>query len=352
MPKTVVGLFSSTTEAQNVRHELVGQGYPATDIRVMTTDVTSPASKEASDSSTGTGLGATISNFFRSLTGGDEEAERHYAAGLQQGGALLSVTVPDGRENQVADLLAAYGAKNVNDQSSGASSAAALDGLSKHAVSEGGSVPIVEETMQVGKQQVQRGGVRVYSHLVERPVEENIVLQEEHVRVDRQKVNRPASEADFNAFKEGTIELTETAEEAVVSKTARIVEEIVVGKEASERTQTIRDTVRHTEVEVEQLGAGTSRPSSRFADYDFDFRNHFKANYGSAGKPYDTFAPAYQYGHTLASDPRYASNDWSSVESAAQRGWTAQGSGKWEDFKGAVQEGWNKVRTSATTPKR
>jgi len=115
------------------------------------------------------------------------------------------------------------------------------------------SIPIVEEELQVGKREVQRGGVRVYSHVVATPVEEEIRLREEHVRIQRNAVNRPATEADFQAFKEGSVELTETGEEAVVSKQARVVEEVTVGKDVSERTETVKDTVRRTEVEVEEI---------------------------------------------------------------------------------------------------
>jgi stress response protein YsnF len=84
-------------------------------------------------------------------------------------------------------------------------------------------------------------------------VEENVQLREERVHVERNPVNRPASEADFQAFKEGSIELRETAEEPVVSKQARVVEEVVVGKDVTERTQTVRDSVRRTDVEVEEV---------------------------------------------------------------------------------------------------
>jgi hypothetical protein len=52
---------------------------------------------------------------------------------------------------------------------------------------------------------------------VETPVQENVQLREERVRVQRNAVDRPASEADLQGFREGEIELTETAEEAVVS---------------------------------------------------------------------------------------------------------------------------------------
>ena len=121
------------------------------------------------------------------------------------------------------------------------------------------TVPIVEEQLQVGKRQVQGGGARVHTHVIETPVQEQVTLREENVTVERTDVNRAATQADIaNAFKEGTIELTETSEEAVVSKTARVTGEVVIGKEATERTETISDTVRRTDVDVEEINATTT----------------------------------------------------------------------------------------------
>jgi stress response protein YsnF len=86
-------------------------------------------------------------------------------------------------------------------------------------------------------------------------------LREEHAAIERRPVDRPATAADL---KEGFVEIRETTEQPVVSKTARVVEEVVVGKEATERTETIADTVRGTEVEVERVRGedGTLRPPS------------------------------------------------------------------------------------------
>ena len=50
---------------------------------------------------------------------------------------------------------------------------------------ENSSIPVVKEELQVGKRAVQRGAVRVYSRLMQQPVEEKISLREEHVNVDR-----------------------------------------------------------------------------------------------------------------------------------------------------------------------
>jgi len=194
----------------------------------------------------------SVKHFFSSLTGADENDQDYYGHGVTTGGALLSVTVPDERVDSTRALLEQYGASEFERGATGtARSLGASAGTAR--TTDDVAIPVVEEELQVGKREVSRGGVRVYSHVAERPVEENVQLREERVRVQRNPVNRPASEADFQAFKEGTVELTETAEEAVVSKQARVVEEVVVGKDVTERTETIRDSVRRTDVEVEEI---------------------------------------------------------------------------------------------------
>ncbi|GGK85296.1 hypothetical protein GCM10011405_36420 [Rufibacter glacialis] len=121
------------------------------------------------------------------------------------------------------------------------------------------SIPIIEENLQVGKREIETGGARLRSRIVERPVEEHLRLRSEHVRVERHAVDRPATEADFNGFREGEIELTEHAEVPVVNKEARVVEEISLGKEVEERDEVIRDTVRSTEVDIDDLHSDASR---------------------------------------------------------------------------------------------
>lgn len=139
------------------------------------------------------------------------------------------------------------------------------------------TIKVIQENLEVGKREVQTGGVRVRSRIVERPVEESLRLREERVTIQRTPVNRPATDADLNAFQEGQIELTEHAEVPVVSKTANVVEEISVGKEVNERVETIRDTVRSTDVDVENLDTtGTTTDpavtTSRTAYDDDDLR--------------------------------------------------------------------------------
>ena len=121
-------------------------------------------------------------------------------------------------------------------------------------------VPVVEEGLSVGKRQVATGGVRVTSRVVETPVEETVRLREERVEAVRRPDGRRLSpeEADA-AFAGRTVEMMGTGEEAEVGKTARVVEQVSLGKRVEERTETVRDKVRRTEVEVEELEPASSR---------------------------------------------------------------------------------------------
>lgn len=113
------------------------------------------------------------------------------------------------------------------------------------------TIQVLEEKLRVGKREVAGGAVRVRSYIVERPVQEQVNLHEEHITVQRTPVDRPATGVDLGAFQERTIEARATSEEAVVTKEARVVEEIALNKQATNRTETVHDTVRKTEVEVE-----------------------------------------------------------------------------------------------------
>jgi uncharacterized protein (TIGR02271 family) len=117
------------------------------------------------------------------------------------------------------------------------------------------TVKVVEERLRIGKREVAQGAVRVRSYVVERPVEEQVRLHEERVQIERRPVDRPVTPGDANLFQERTIEARATSEEAVVQKEARVVEEIGIKKEAQDRTETVRDTVRETKVEVEDQTA-------------------------------------------------------------------------------------------------
>jgi hypothetical protein len=124
----------------------------------------------------------------------------------------------------------------------------------------GETVQEVEEALSVGKRKVASGGVRVTSSVVERPVQRTVTLREEHVEAGRRRADRVLSPEEAEAaFEERTVEVLGTSEEAVVRKEARVVGEVSLGKRVEERKETVRDTVRRTEVEVEEVAPAASR---------------------------------------------------------------------------------------------
>jgi uncharacterized protein (TIGR02271 family) len=116
-------------------------------------------------------------------------------------------------------------------------------------------VPLVEEELRIGKREVARGGARVQSHVREVPAEASVTLKQERLEVGRRPAERTLSDADLHSgglLKPRVVEISEMREEAVVTKEAFVREEVVVSKSVEERVETVRDTVRRTEVDVDE----------------------------------------------------------------------------------------------------
>ncbi len=126
-------------------------------------------------------------------------------------------------------------------------------------------IPVYEEQLRVGKRDVSHGRVRLRSYVVETPVSEQVSLHSETVSIDRRPVDRPVSATDA-LFQDRVIEADERVEEAVVSKEARVKEEITLRKSAEDRVETVSDSVRSTKVDVEDTrNAGTAGRVAAFS---------------------------------------------------------------------------------------
>ena len=276
MTKTIVGLFDTAAEAKRAVVGLVESGISREDIGITSRDYTGYEGEGRVESGD-EGVGDKLSNFFSGLFGDDESAS-HYSEAVTRGGTVVTV---DCESDEAADRAEAvmnrFGGET--DEHGDSHREAAYAGRevresSPANLAEGGEarIPVIEEELHVGKREVEGGGVRVRTRVVERPVEEAVRLREERVNVERRPVNRPVSEADINAFREGTFELTERSEEAVVAKQARVVEEVAINKEVGERTETVRDTVRRTDVDVEQTGETKARRATAAGSDETDPR--------------------------------------------------------------------------------
>ena len=274
MNQTVVGIFDSAAEAQQAARQLAAAGFTQDSVDVASSGSTAHTSDSSNYQNTsgttteavGDAAGRTedgISNFFSNLFGGDDSDDaRRYSHVARQSHSLVTVHCSSAEHaHRAAEILDQAGAVDVDERATqtgyatSGTSANSYQGANTAATTgdAGLSAQVIEENLQVGKRVEQTGGARLRSRIVERPVEASVRLREEHVNVERHPVDRPATEADFAAFKEGEIEITESAERAVVGKEARVVEEVTLGKEVTEREETIRDTVRKTEVDVERI---------------------------------------------------------------------------------------------------
>jgi uncharacterized protein (TIGR02271 family) len=324
---------------------------------------------------TGAAVGAAAGGLLGALVewGIPEEEAEYYAEGVRRGGTLVAVRATDTEAEDVVDILEGYDPVDIERRSEYWRSEEDWTGYDPEAEPwdanrleqyqqrretweseydfdddydydmDDDTIDVAEEELRVGKRQVQSGGVRVRSHVVSEPVEEDVQLRQENVSVDRRRTDRPADEADFQ---ERSVEMTETHEEPVVEKRARVTEEVSLRKDTDIEDRTIRDEVRRTEVEIEDIGGDyEGMDTSRFDEFEPRFRNHYNTTFGSSNYTYDQYTPAYRYGHMLAMDPRYTdTNNWSDLEGSARRDWERHNQGTWEEFKDAVRHGWNETR--------
>lgn len=274
MASTVVGVFDEYSDAQKACEKLETMGIDLQNIQVNSS---ASGSEPASFTSSHKEHEGGIRGFFSSLFGSDDadETSGHYSEAVRRGSAVVTVNLSDDDTvDAVSEVLEDCGAIDVDERVRQWKSAgytgydeSAQPYTSDEAMREREKLQVVREDLKVGKREVERGGVRVHRRVSETPVEEQVSLREEHAVVDRKPVDRPATSAELADMGEADIELRETAEEPVVSKTARVVEEVSVGKKASQRTETIRDTVRRADVDVERLDDGAERPRSPMAGH-------------------------------------------------------------------------------------
>ena len=214
------------------------------------------------------GIWGSLKSFFM-----PEEDRRAYGEGLNRGGTMLSASVEDAHADKTYDIMEEHGSIDLDERektwrsegwdgsaSAGGRASAYSSGVRKETPEDKDYIPVVEERLNVGKRMVDNGRVRVRSYAVTEDVEQNVTLRDETVQVDRRTVDRPVTAADEALFADKTIEASERREQAVVSKTAHVIEEIGISKDAGQRTETVSDTLRHTKVEVEDDRTGGVKP--------------------------------------------------------------------------------------------
>ena len=240
MANTVIGLYNDSSTAERVIDDLTSSGFDRSIIEMHRESDASGLHDELTDE------------------GIPRDDADYYVEGLRDGGVLVSVHADENDTDKAVDIMNRYAnesgyedRRDFDDADGDIDRSANLD-ADRARTTDDDTIEVAEEQLRVGKRRVERGGVRVRSRVVEEEVSEDVRLREEHIHVDREKVDRKVSGSDGDLFKERTIEVSETDEEAVVDKEVHVTEEIHVGKDVEERTETVRDTVRRTEVDVDE----------------------------------------------------------------------------------------------------
>ena len=245
MDETIVAVFDTADHAQAAMADLLTAHVPENAI--------------ATHNGTDAGRG---SSFWSNLFGGEPGHDTAlYERSLTAGSTIVTVRTPQDRIAGVMEVLERHHPIDIDERASsyGLATAPATTTAAANAAEQ--TIQLSEEQLEVGKRLVNRGTTRIRRFTTERPVEEQVTLHEERVVVERRPVtDHRVGEASFT---DRVVEMAETGEEAVVGKTSRVVEEVVVGKEATDRVETVRDTVRREDVEIEQVPGATTRPTPR-----------------------------------------------------------------------------------------
>jgi len=255
----MVALFDTTEHANAAKNNLVRAGFSPDEISVVS-NYELPKSVEA----------LREPGLWHRLFGSDIEQHEAdvYAKAVASGGVVLTLRASDSDLPKAMSILNQHNLVDVQDRAvqtgalpkaeavpvaAAVAAATPVKPLTTD-VSRAEVLRLAEEQLEVGKKLVEQGTTRIRRFVTEKPVEAQVTLHEEHAEVVRRAVADPSYVQDID-WSDQTVEVLETAEQAVVSKSARIAEEVVVGKKGSDRVETVRDTVRRQQVEVERVPA-------------------------------------------------------------------------------------------------
>lgn len=275
--ETIVAVYDNAAHADAAVKALRTGGFANADISVLNSDRLAPGGQ-----ATATGL--RQAGLWHRLFGGDvyEHEAAVYGQSVQRGGAVVSARVLDREVAQATAILDLHRPVDIHDRAvtTGLAPAARVDAVAdkiadvpiataqrvavpaKMAAANPDVLRLAEEQLQVGKKMIDEGRTRVRRYVTERDVSADVTLHEEHAEIVRRAVTDPAYISNID-WADKEIEVVETAEQALVSKTARVVEEVALKKVGTEHVETVHDKLRRQQVEIERVDAtGKPRPST------------------------------------------------------------------------------------------
>ncbi|WHQ73642.1 DUF2382 domain-containing protein [Pantoea sp. Lij88] len=273
--ETIVTMFSNLSLAEGAKRNLIKAGFLDDDIDIISGDRLRTEGHEARHP-----------GFWQRLFGNtlEEDQAEVYEDAMRTGGVVLSLRADEDELPRALGILDAHeelterSAALPDDYAPGYATSDGLTAPASGTLSESEAVDplqphrgvartaltgdesdedvlrLAEERLEVGKRLVSEGSTRVRRYTVTDQVSENVSLHEQHAEIFRRPVSETGSPANVD-WSEKTVEVEETHEQPVVNKTAQIIEEVVLRKEASDRVETINDSVRRQEVDIDHASA-------------------------------------------------------------------------------------------------
>ena len=268
--ETIVTMFSTVAQAEGAKRNLQKAGFHENDIDIISGERLRKEGHEVRHP-----------GLWQRLFGDkvDDEQAGTYEEALATGGVVLTLRADeeqlpramgildahdDSPQPGAADVAAPETLPSADEQKLNRTDAVrtALTGDE----SEEDILRLAEERLEVGKRLVSEGSTRVRRYTVTDRVSENISLQEQHADIFRRPLDNTVTPEGVD-WSEKTVKIEESHEQPVINKTAHVKEEVVVRKDVNERTETVNDSVRRQEVDIEHAAPETavSKPSDSVA---------------------------------------------------------------------------------------
>ena len=265
----VVGVFSDANRAKMAIDALRAAGFGYDQVGVA--------------SQTGQDNGSSTNNLRGDLTnlGLPQDQASYYDNQFQQGNTVVSVR-PDGRDDEAMNILRTNGAYDYNNQGQMANTGnytqtgtadtvntydqsntnanyantGTYNNQTDYANQAGDqeqALRLREEQLNVNKERVQAGEVRLHKDVVEEQKTVNVPVTHEEVYVER----RPVTDGQVDNTPIGqdeTIRVPVSEEQVEVNKNTVVTGEVAVGKRAVQENQQVSDTVRREEARLDESG--------------------------------------------------------------------------------------------------
>lgn len=259
----IVTMYSNIAQAEGAKRSLIKAGFPEHDIDVLSGDRLRAEGHEARHPS-----------LWQRLFGDTVDADQSsvYEDAISAGGVVVTLRADEEQLPRALTILDAHdsidtpprnslGLNNGADKTATATphlNTAKTDTTHAEPLrtslsgdeSEEDVLRLAEERLEVGKRLVSEGSTRVRRYTVTDQVSQDISLQEQHADIFRRSADKPVTGNDVD-WSEKTVEVAETHEQPVINKTTQVKEEVVVRKDVNDRVETINDSVRRQEVDID-----------------------------------------------------------------------------------------------------